>query len=194
MSDKTIKSNLFASAKKVETAKESKSKTPSLPVTAELEQHLKDYAEAKLQSKNWEAKKTIAEGIIKDKARELFLLEYKKNGRNIGSFKLGTVTVSIQDRYSKMDDNIAEIVAKNFPKVVEKTTEYLLNQEILQKYINEISEALQSATGIPEEDLALLIEAKEVIAVKKGTIDTLANYGDQMSDLFQAIAPIISMR
>ena len=194
MSDKTTKTNLFASAKKVESAKESKSKVPSLAVTPELEQHLKDYAQAKIETKNWEAKKTMAEGIIKDKARELFLQEYKKQGRNIGSFKLGTVTVSIQDRYTKMDDNVAEIVAKNFPKVVEKTTEYLFNQEILKKYIDPISEALQSVTEIPEEDLVLLIEAKEVITVKKGTIDTLANYGEQMSDLFQAIAPIISMR
>jgi hypothetical protein len=79
-------------------------------------------------------------------------------------------------------------------EVVEKTTEYLFNQEILKKYIDPISEVLQSVTEIPEEDLTLLIEAKEVIAVKKGTIDTLANYGDQMSDLFQAIVPIISMR
>jgi hypothetical protein len=194
MSDKTTKSNLFASAKKVESAKESKSKVPSLPVTPELEQHLRDYAQAKIETKNWEAKKTMSEGIIKDKARELFLQEYKKQGRNIGSFKLGTVTVSIQDRYTKMDDNVAEIVAKNFPKVVEKTTEYLFNQDILKKYIDPISEALQSVTEIPEEDLALLIEAKEVIAVKKGTIDTLSNYGEQMSDLFQAIGPIISMR
>lgn len=102
--------------------------------------------------------------------------------------------VIYHDRYTKMDENVATIVAENFPNVVDKTTEYLFNQEILKEYINEISEALQNADGIPEEKLALLIEAKEVISVKKGTIDTLAGYGDKMNDLFQAISPIIAMR
>lgn len=193
--DTTTKPNLFASAKKTETKKEGKSKQlPSLAVTPELEQQLKDYTEAKSQNKSWEAKMKMAEGIIKERARDLFLEQYRKQGRNIGSFKLGEVTVSIQDRYTKMDDDIAEMVAQNFPDVIEKNTEYLFNQEILQKYINEISDALQNAEGIPEDEIALLIEAKEIINVKKGTIDTLANYGEKMSDLFQAIAPIISMR
>src|SRR5919108_5032290 len=105
----------------------------------------------------------MAEGVIKDKARDLFLKEYKKQGRNIGSFKLGDVTVSVQDRYIKMDDEIASVVEQNFPDAIEKTTEYLFNQEILKKYITEISDALQSADGIPVEDLATLIEVKEVV-------------------------------
>lgn len=193
MPEKTPKPNLFATAKKVD-KKESKSYTLSLAVPAELEQPLKDYVEAKAQSTNWETKKNIAEALIKERAKELYLEEYKKQGRNIGSFKLGTVTVSVQDRYANMDDSVAAIVAENFPAAVDKTTEYLFNQDILNKYINEISEALQSATGIPAEDLAALIEAKEVTKIKKGTIDTLANYGDKICDLFQAISPIISMR
>ncbi len=193
ITEQTAKPNLFATAKKVEPKKESKSKLPSLPITPELEQQLKDYTEAKAQFKNWEAKKGIAEGFIKDKAKELYLDEYKKHGRNIGSFKLGDVTVSIQDRYAKLEDDVAAIVTQNFPDVVEKKTEYLFNQEILEKHINVISEALQNA-DIPEADLSLLIEAKEVTSVKKGTIDTLATYGEKMNDVFQAISPIISMR
>ncbi len=192
--EKTTKTNLFTSAKKVDTPKETKSKLQSLPVPSELEEHLQTYEEAKKQVKHWEGKMTMAEGVIKDKARDLFLAEYKTHKRNIGSFKLGNITISVQDRYSKMEDPIAEIVAQNFPDVLETNTEYLFNQTILQKYINPISDALQNAVGIPEEELALLIEAKQITTVKKGTIDTLANYGEKMSDLFQAIKPIISMR
>jgi hypothetical protein len=187
------KTNLFASAKKVDTKKENKSKVPNLLVTPELEEQLRNYVEAKAQCKDWQTKKAIAEGFIKEKATELYLAECKKNERNIGSFKLGDVTVSVQDRYAKLDEDIAAIVAENFPNVVEKTTEYLFNQEILRKYIEQISEALQKA-DIPEDELGSLIQAKEVIAVKKGTIDTLPTYGDRMPDLFQAISPIISMR
>jgi hypothetical protein len=190
----TTKANLFTSAKKAETPKESKSKLISLPVTRELEQQLKDYKEAKTQLKNWEAKLEIAEGPIKENARELYLKEYQKQGRHIGSFKLGDVTISVQDRYPKMTDEAAEVVAKNFPDVIEKSTDYLFNQEILKKHINAISEALQNAEGIPEEYLNLLIEVKETTAVKKGTIETIAKYGNQMPVLFYAIAPIISMR
>jgi hypothetical protein len=194
MSNQTSKSNLFTSAVKASTAKETKSKVISLPLTDDLEEQLKKYKEAKTAFKNWEGQLQIAEGFIKGKARELYLDECKKQKRNIGSFKLGDVTVSVQDRYAKMEDHVADIVYQNFPDVIESKTEYLLNQEILEKYIDAISDALQSAEGIPQEDLAKLIEAKEIRNVKKGTIDTLPNYADKMSDLFQAISPIISMR
>jgi len=188
------KTNLFQSAKKVEGPKDTKSKLPTLPTTTEIDQHLKDYSDAKAECKSWEGKLKMAEGAIKEYARDVYLKEYKRQGRNIGSFKLGSVTISIQDRYSKMEDNIAEVVVQRFPAVIEKSTEYLFNQDILRKYIDVISDALQNASGIPESDLALLIEAKEVVSVKKGTIDTLAGFGDEMGDLFEAIAPIISMR
>ncbi|GEP94483.1 hypothetical protein [Chitinophaga cymbidii] len=190
----TVKANLFTSAKKTTPVKETKSKVISLTITPELEKHVKAYVEAKSQCKNWDAKLSIEEGFIKDKARDLYLEEYKKQGRNIGSFKLGDVTVSIQDRYPKMTDDVATIIAENFPGVIESDTEYLFNQEILKKHIEVISDALQNAEGIPEADLAVLIEAKETVNVKKGTIDTLAQYGEQMTDLFYAIAPIVSMR
>ncbi|GEP97680.1 hypothetical protein [Chitinophaga cymbidii] len=190
----TVKENIFMSAKKAAPAKEAKSKVISLTISPELEQHVKAYVEAKSQCKNWEAKLSIEEGFIKEKARDLYLKEYRKQGRNIGSFKLADVTVSVQDRYTKMTDDVAAIVAKNFPDVIERNTEYAFNQEILRKYIEEISDALQSAEGIPEDDLAALIEAKDTVNVKKGTIDTLAQYGDQINDLFYAIAPIVSMR
>jgi hypothetical protein len=190
----TVKENLFTSAKKSAPVKETKSKVISLAISSELEQHVKAYVEAKSQCKNWEAKLSIEEGFIKEKARDLYLKEYRKQGRNIGSFKLGDVTVSVQDRYAKMTDDVAAIVARNFPDVIERDTEYVFNQEILRKYIEEISDALQSAESIPENDLAALIEAKDTVNVKKGTIDTLAQYGDQMNDLFYAIAPIVSMR
>ena len=123
-----------------------------------------------------------------------FLSEVKKQGRNIGSFKLGNVLVSIQDRYTKMEDHVAEIVAEHFPNVVETSIEYLFNQEILNRHIDIISDALLAVKGIPDEDKAMLIMRKEVISVKSGTIDTLATYGDQMPELFWAISPIISLK
>ena len=69
--DTQKKSNLFTSAKKVETTKETKGKLPELPVTPEIEQQLKDYTEAKSESKNCEAKLKIAEGVIKEYARQI---------------------------------------------------------------------------------------------------------------------------
>ena len=194
MPQQATKPNLFSTAKKVETTKGNKSKMSALSVSPELEKHLTDYREAKTQFQKWEGKKKVAEGVIKTDAVELFLAEYQKQGRNIGSFKLGDVTVSFQDRYTKLEDNVAVRVEKNFPNVVERKTEYLFDQDILEKYINQISEALQNAKGIPKEDLAALILAKEVIKVKQGTIDTLAIYGDQMADVFEAISPIIALR
>lgn len=194
MSQQTVKQNLFSTAKKVETSKSTKDKKPSLSISPELEKHLNDYKAASEELKKQEAKKKMAEGYIKTQAVEMFLAEVKIQGRNIGSFKLGNVTVSIQDRYTKMEDPVAEVVAEKFPDVLVKTTEYLFDQAILNKYINQISDALLNADGIPEDDKASLILLKETVSVKSGTIDTLPKYGEQMHDLFQAIAPVISLR
>lgn len=194
MSEQTTKKNLFTSAKKVESTKESKSKIHTIIAPPDLEPHLKDYKEAKEENKNWEGKKAIAEGIVKEKAKELYLTEYKKLRRHIGSFKLGPVTVSVQDRYSKLEGEAAIIVAANFPEAVETKTEYVFDQELLKKHADKISEALLNAEGIPEDDLVNLIKANEVTIVKPGTIETLSNYGDRMDDLFHAISPVISLR
>lgn len=91
----STKVNLFALAKKAE-PKEPKSKIASLPVPEDIKKHLTDYKEAKEQHKKWEGKKKLAEGVIKERAIVLFLNECRRTGRNIGSFKLGEVTVSIQ--------------------------------------------------------------------------------------------------
>lgn len=193
--DVQTKTNLFMMAKKADTTKTtSKSKTPSLPVPSDLEPIINEYVHAKGEYKNWETKKELAEGQVKETARKLFLEEYKKQGRNIGSFKLGPVTISVQDRYTKVTEETASIIEDKFPDVILRKTTYLFNQEILEKYFEQISDALQSAEGIPEEDLMQLIQAKEEPSVKSGTIDTLATYGNQMEDLFQVISPIISMR
>jgi len=186
------KGNLFANATKVQTSKQAKNKIPSLPVTRELAKHLTQFAQAKLASKKLEAQISMSEAYIKAQATDLYLEQCKKEKRNIGSFKLGEVTISVQDRYAKIEGEIADMIAKQFPDAVDKETQYLFNQEILTKNIEAINDALQSA-DIPQEDLYQLIKAKEVTTVKKGTIDTLANYGEQMRDLYLAICPTMSM-
>jgi hypothetical protein len=185
--------NLFESAKKIDSSKGKKSSILSLAIPSELHQPLKDYKNAKTEVKNWKAKLDISESIIKDKAKILYLSACKKHTRNIGSFKLGDITVSVQDRYTNLDETTGPIVQKNFPNAVVKMKEYFFNQEILKKHIVAISNALKKA-DMPKEDLTLLIQSKEVYSVKKGAIDTLPSYDEEMDDFFQAISPIISMR
>lgn len=93
-----------------------------------------------------------------------------------------------------MSEETAAQVLAQFPDILNVDTEYLFDQEILSKYIDPISEALSTASGIPEEELAALILAKEKSSVKKGTIDTIPTYGDKMVDVFNAISPIISLK
>jgi hypothetical protein len=194
MSQQTAKKNLFASAKKVESNKDNKNKAHIIPIPPELEPHVKDFVKAKDEIKNWDAKQKMSEGAIKEKVPELYLAEYKKLRRHIGSFMLGPLMVSVQDRYPTLTDVVAPVVKENFPDVVETKKQYLINQELVEKYGEKISDALLKAEGIPEEDLANLFSVEEVTIVKKGTIETLANYGDQMTELFHAISPIISLR
>jgi hypothetical protein len=192
MSEKVAKSNLFSSAKKVD-KKESKAKKQELETNPELEKILTNYKEAKTNFKTWEGKKKIAEGELKPVAIEMYLKECKIQKRHIGSFRLGDVLVMVQDKYGTMEETVAEVVAENYPEIIDKSTEYLFNQEILSKYINQISEALQGA-DIPKEDLDKLILAEEKISVKKGAINTLPTYGDKMVELFNAISPQVAFK
>jgi hypothetical protein len=187
------KKNLFASAKKAEPTTASKSKTPALEVPVHLLPLIAQYKEAKDNLKNWEGKKEMAEGQLKTEASQIFMDECAKAKRNIGSFKLDGLTISVQDKYTKMTPDLKAIVQSHFPEVVETTTTYSFNQEILNKHIEKISEAL-SAAGLPDEDLENLIVANEETKVKKGTIDLLPQYGDNMSTLFMAISPVVSIR
>lgn len=193
MSVKTSKPNLFAIAKKVDSKKENKSKILSLPVPKELQDHHDSYIDSKGKLEVLESKYQIAETAIKSKVPEIFLNEYRSQGRNIGSFKLGQITISVQDKYQKLSEDSGKTIMKSFPKVVNVETEYSFDQEILKKYINEISEALQNA-NIPEKDLLSLIVKKEVYQVKKGSIHTLINYKDKIEQVYGLISPIISMR
>lgn len=192
MSEKVAKPNLFSSAKKVD-KKENKAKKQELETTPELEKKLANYKEAKTNFKTWEGKKKIAEGELKPVAIEMYLKECKIQKRHIGSFLLGDILVMVQDKYGTLDESVAEVVAENFPDIIEKSTEYLFDQEILAKYFNEISEALQDSE-IPVEDLEKLILAKEKISVKKGAINTLPTYGDKMTELFNTISPQVAFK
>jgi hypothetical protein len=194
METTTKKPNLFAAAKKQEPAKtESKSKTPSLAVPDDLLKVAEEYAQAKIQVKSWEGKMTMAEGILKSRSEQLYLEQVEKEKRHIGSFKVGTVTVSVKDQYKKLDDATADLLEAQFPDIIETTTTYGFDQTILAKYIAEISEALSNA-GLPDEDLEKLIVKTETRSVKKGTIESLPTYKEQMRDIFQAIAPLVSCR
>jgi hypothetical protein len=193
MAVKTVKPNLFTNAKKVESGKTKKSNILHLPVPEELEEHHDNYVESKLELETLESKYKIAETAIKAKVPEIFLDQYRKHKRCVRSFKLGDIGVSVQDKYPKIGEDAGKLISKSFPDTVEQETEYTFNQEILQKNIEAISDALQSAK-ISKEDLQNLIVKKEVYHVKKGTIQTLLNYGDKMDELYQFICPIISMR
>ena len=193
MAIKTAKPNLFTNAKKAESGKIKKSNILHLPVPEELEEHHKNYVETKEELETLESKYKIAETAIKAKVPEIFLDQYRKHKRCISSFKLGDIGVSVQDKYPKIGEEAGKLISESFPEVVEKDTEYKFNQEILKKHIDEISIALQKAK-IPEEDLQNLIESEEVYFVRKKTIQTLLNYGDDMDKLYRMISPIISMR
>jgi len=193
MAVKTVKSNLFTNAKKVESGKTKKSNILHLPVPEELEEHHNNYVETKVELETLESKYKIAETAIKAKVPEIFLNQFREHKRCIGSFKLGDIGVSVQDKYAQIGKDAGKLISKSFPDVVEQETEYSFNQKILKKNIEAISDALQTAK-ISKEDLQNLIESKEVYNVKKGTIQTLLNYGDKMEELYQLISPIISMR
>jgi hypothetical protein len=190
--------NPFATAQKKATTTK-KSDLPTIQVKS-LDGQVEEFCKIKGDIDDLEAQAKMLEGIIKETAKSQFMETYLSQKSNPGSFKLQgtaekTVTVSVQDKYKSIDENAAAQISREFgDEMIEVSTEYSFNSEILERNFEAIGAALASA-DISEDDMARLLSQKKVYAIKKGSIDRILISGKERAmELFQAISPIVSVR
>lgn len=195
--------NLFAK----KTAKAPAKKNDKLNVNVsgkEFAEKLDKFATLKAQIENLESELAMSQEFVKATSIAEFakLVETKKN--NPGSFTLtsdngGTVMFLPTKRYIKIDEAAAENLKETYGEsIVEETTKYSFNTEVLMKNMDVISELIQNSTEISDDDKENLIEGITTFTIEKDTLDkvyVLANESkNSVSEVLEDIQPVYQLK
>jgi hypothetical protein len=195
--------NLFAK----KTAKAPAKKNDKLNVNVsgkEFAEKLDKFATLKAQIENLEAELAMSQEFVKATSIAEFakLVETKKN--NPGSFTLtsdngGTVMFLPTKRYIKIDEAAAENLKETYGEsIVEETTKYSFNTDVLMRNMDVISDLIQNSTEISDDDKENLIEGITTFTIEKDTLDkvyVLANESkNSVSEVLEDIQPVYQLK
>jgi hypothetical protein len=192
----TITSNIFATAKKVEKPSV-KSKTHKTIIATHLENKVQRFNQLKQDIDNLEAEKKMLEGELKSFGREQFFLMFQATKLRPESFIIqdnigANVMFLATDKYTIVTTEKAEFIESITPELLNKTKIFSFDEEILQRNLEAISNAILGADMI-DEDKNNLIIATEKIEIKKGAIDTLGQY-KEVANVFELVNPICMLK
>lgn len=191
--------SLFDKAKNAATAsttKKGKDQKPTIVIN-EMFDSMVEIENMERQSKIIEAKSKMLKEEVKTTALEKWSELYERLGRNPGSVTIEAnqggekvqVLLTPKDQYSKIDSNQAEVLTEQFgEKFVETKTQFLFNEQMLQKYSHILDRLISECDEIDEADKDKIIEAKVTHTVAEGTIDRLNVFG-KVDEVFQIVKP-----
>jgi len=192
----TTKLNLFSTTVKVATGKKTTDKkTVSVPI---LDGKIKRFLELKNIIDNATGELKMLEGDIKEVGRTNFLKEYRSEKLKPDNFNLvdkedGKVMFICMDKYTVVDETKAEILSNYEGLLGEKLT-FTLNAELVDKYGEVLSDLIGNCEAISDEDKGNLITGEKQFFVKKGSIERLLQFGEDMEQVFELINPICSLK
>jgi len=192
--------NLFVTATKKVSKSAAKDDKDIFVFTGEVSDAIKKYEDAKKDKAKAEAAMAHAESVIKPEALNKFLDLYNKNGKRPDSFVLSgtghadSLLYVTMDSYKKIEEPRYEYLSDTYgDDIVEDTSEFVMDKEMVQKYGAQISAAILKAKGIPAEDKLKIIKKVEGFGVAKGTIERLAEIAKRtktsIATIFDEINP-----
>ena len=200
------KSNLFSKAKK-SPKKATAKKDDKLIVNVDGEEFakkLENFANLKAQMDELKAEMAMSQEFVKSVGIEEYAKLVEKTKTNPGSFLLasktgGRVMILPTKKYIKIDEAASENLIESYGEdVVEETTKYGFNTDVLMRNMDAISAALLESDLLSEEDKENLIEATTTYAVSKDTLDkvyTLSKESENtVSEVIEDIQPVVMMK
>jgi hypothetical protein len=195
--------NLFDKAKKTpsKTTKATNDKVRVNPDMEDFYESIEELEELKAKEKSLKAKIGMLTNEIKTVGTDEFVKLYGETGRCPGSFMLESVegenTAQIMfvptDRYIKIDEDQANDLTEEFgDDIITEGTSYGFNKKLLEKYSEEISEAIMNS-DIPQKDKEKIITASTTYSVAKGTIEKMADYGN-IEEVMEKVRPVIQLK
>ena len=201
-------SSLFKKAKEKGSEKAEKGTAKEIVVIPDSIFHLNLSRLAELNTKidEMSAEAAALAGSVKEKCISAFSKLYNDTAKYPGSFiirstapKGKNITASLMfiptDKYIKIGKERFEELASLFgADIVEETTTYTMDAELIDKYGDTISELIEKCKAIPQADKEKLIKATTAYSVKKGTITKLPELPGTISELLEEIKPVYQLK
>lgn len=196
------KPNLFAAAKSQgATAKPAAKNQKETVVIKSIASELERLAQVQEQLDALTAEAKLLTESVKSESVNAFVELYEKKGSYPGSFNIEAGKASMlfipNDKYISLNEERAEeLQSKYGAEIVEETTTYTMDADLIEKYGEEISNLIMKSKKIADEDKAKLIGATTKYAVRKGTISTITEkFADfEVVEVVVDIKPVFQMK
>lgn len=198
--------NLFKAAKeKGATASAAPTKTEVEINDPIFHANLSRLAELNAQIDELSAETKVLTDEVKGRSITEFTKLYEKNGKYPGSFNIkstgmvGQPEASLMfiptDKYIKINEERYNELSQAYgPSLVSEKTTYVMDSELVEKYGEELSDAIAKIPGIPDSDKAKLIKAMVSFEIAKGTIQELTKYRATVGEMLEEIKPVYQMK
>ncbi len=153
--------------------------------------------------KSAESKVSMLTDEVKDLGKQLWAKQYEKMGKNPGSVMLESaeggniaqVMLLPSDKYISITADRAEELRGDYgDDIVEETTTFAFDNEMVDKYGEVISSLIEMSDEIDEDDKAKIIKAVTKFSVAKGTIDKLKTYNEDVLSVMEAVKPVVALK
>ena len=197
--------NLFNKAKKAAPAKTTKGKEEKVRLAVEdanFFANVQKLEELQDQMKSAKAKADMISDEIRDVAKDAWLKQYDKTGKNPESVMIvqenGDDVAQLMfvptDKYITITEARAEELREMYgDEIVTEDTAFGFDATMIEKYGEILSRLIEECDEITEKDKEKIITAKTTFTVAKGTIDNFTKYGD-VAEVMEAVKPVVALK
>lgn len=194
--------NLFKAAKEAKPAKPAKA-TKAAVELPQIASDLERLAEVSQLIDALTAEAKLLTETVKSESVAAFIELYEDTNKYPGSFDVNAGMASMlfipMDKYTMINEERAMELSSKYGKgMIEETTVYQVNSELVEKYGEELSSLILKSKKIAEEDKARLITAQTKWAIQKGAITSIntltESYDYTIEEVIQDIKPVFSMK
>lgn len=194
--------NLFKAAKEAKPAKPAKA-TKAAVELPQIASDLERLAEVSQLIDALTAEAKLLTETVKSESVAAFIELYEDTNKYPGSFDVNAGMASMlfipMDKYTMINEERAMELSSKYGKgMIEETTVYQVNSELVEKYGEELSSLILKSKKIAEEDKARLIIAQTKWAIQKGAITSIntltESYDYTIEEVIQDIKPVFSMK
>ena len=197
--------NLFTKAVKSATPKTTKAKDEKVRLTVEdvnFFDKVQKLEELNDVMKSTKAKADMISDEIRDVAKNAWLNQYDKTGKNPESVMIcqenGEDVAQLMfvptDRYITITPERAEELQETYgQEIVEEETTFSFDSAMIEKYGEVLSQLIENCDGIKDTDKEKIIKATTKYSVAKGTIDKFTTYGD-VNEVMEAVKPVVALK
>lgn len=161
-----------------------------------------------LEIQTLNTKKEDLKDIFKNIGKEKFIDIYNNQGDRVKSIQIicknseglkNSVLYTINDKYNKIDkEDVKYLTNKYDDSIISENVIYKVNNDMINKYSQVISDLIINCDEIEESDKEKIISASIEYSIKKGSIDELYNikesYLYDINEIYQDIKPIDALQ